>query len=113
MIQTLTTHQTADILRRDGNAGWSWAGALALAEHLEQIEAETGEPMELDPVAVRCDFSEFASLEEWAAEHFGSVEDALQELGADPDDLEDRARRFLQRNTTLLEFSGGVIVRDF
>ena len=62
MKETLNTHQVANALFKDENAAWTYAGALALAEYLEQFEDDTGEEMELDVVAIRCDFSEYASL---------------------------------------------------
>ena len=40
MKTTLTTSQAADILLNDKNAGWSYRGARALAEYLEEMEEE-------------------------------------------------------------------------
>ena len=108
MKQTLTTNQAADLLVADDNAGWSYAGALALVEHLEAVENDTGEAIEFDRVALRCDFSEYESARE-AAEEYGWEPDE----GADSDAAEESALEWLNDRTTVIEFSGGVIVRQF
>jgi hypothetical protein len=116
MKQTLTTSQAADILFADKNAGWSYAGARALAEYLEQLEEDTGEEMELDFVAVRCDFSEYPSLVDWARDYFGA-DKWKRELDIDLDDLDDEVdeaiRSHIQDHGQLIEFDGGVIVSSF
>jgi hypothetical protein len=118
MKQTLTTSEAADILFADKNAGWSYAGARALAEHLEEWEAETGEEMELDFVAIRCDFSESPSLQEWACDYFGTplaqwADDIGVEATADDDALDSAIREYIKERGRLIEFDGGVIVSSF
>jgi len=115
---TLTTNQIADYLKRDDNAAWSWAGAKALAEYLEQYEQDNGEELELDVVAIRCDFSEYASPQDWAVEYFGGIEKACAEFDCTADELEsgdadDKIREHIQDNGQLIEFSGGIIVSSF
>lgn len=113
---TLNTYQIADELKRDTNASWSYNGSLALAEYLEQYEADSGEEIELDTCAIRCDFSEYASLLDWAHQYFYN---ALEELGfdetAENDEVEvdDKIREYIQDHGTLIEFEGGVIVSSF
>ena len=105
MRQTLTTNQAADLLVADDHAGWSYAGARALVEYLENLERDTGE-IEFDRVALRCDFSEYESARE-AAEEYGWEPDE------DAEEAEEAAREWLNDRTTVIEFSGGVIVRQF
>jgi hypothetical protein len=117
MKKTLSTYEIADLLTDDENANWSRAGAFALAEYLEDIEAVTGQEMEFDVVAIRCDFAEYSSLQDWAIEHFGGVPEALEGLGVEDetelDELEDAIRSYVQDRGTLIEFDGGVIVSSF
>ncbi len=117
MKKTLSTYEIADALKRDENAAWTWAGAQALAEYLEEYEESIGEEMELDVVAIRCDYSEYSSLQDWAVEHFGGVPEALEGLGLEDeielDDLEGEIRAHIHDNGTLIEFDGGVIVSSF
>ena len=69
MKKILNTYDIANELRADENADWSRAGAFALAEYLEDLEEDTGEEMELDCVAIRCEFNEYDSLIECAKEY--------------------------------------------
>jgi hypothetical protein len=118
MKQTLTTSEAADILFADKNAGWSYAGARALVEHLEVLEEDTGEEMELDFVAIRCDYSEHESLQRWAEDYFGTpLAEWADKIGvettADDDALDDAIREYIQDRGTLIEFDGGIIVLSF
>jgi hypothetical protein len=109
MKQTLTTDQAANLLVADTNAGWSYAGARALVEHLEATEEDTGEEIEFDRVALRCEFSEYASALEAADEYgFEPDEDADSE-----DAIEEAALEWLNDRTMVVAFDGGVIVRQF
>lgn len=60
----LTSSMIADELLQDNYANWSREGAYALAEYLEELSEETGSNIELDIVAIRCEFNEYESLEE-------------------------------------------------
>lgn len=113
---TLSTYQIADALKNDTNARWSYNGSLALAEYLEEYEESAGEEMELDTCAIRCDFSEYSSLLDWAHDHFSN---ALEELGFDEteendgDEVDDKIREYIQDHGQLIEFDGGVIISRF
>lgn len=113
---TLNTHEVANELRKDKYAGWSYNGSIALAEYLEEYEQSIGEEIELDVCAIRCDFSEYASLQDWAHDHFSN---AWQELGFDEteeidgDDFDDKIREYIQDCGQLIEFEGGIIVSQF
>lgn len=96
VIEVLNTTQIVSALRADQYAGWSYEGACALADHMENLAEEMGENIELDVVAWHCDFSEYASIEDVKAEY-----EDIETL----DDLRDR--------TTVIEFDGGLIVGAF
>jgi len=130
MKQTLTTHGVANELFADENAGWTYTGALALAEYLEEMEESSGTEMELDVVAIRCDYSEYASLLDWAegyfsnaAEKFGidytdsTGEEHAQSLrdedGNIHDEVLDAIKEYIQDNGQMIEFEGGIIVSSF
>ena len=93
----------------DKNAKWSWDGALALVEYLEELELDAGEEMEFDAVGIRCEWSEYASLEEWAAD-YGFEPEASTE---DEREREEEIRDYIRDNGQLIEFDGGVIVSRF
>ena len=116
MKDTLTTSQIADRLKADENAGWSYAGARALAEYLEQYEEDAGEELELDVVAIRCDYSEYETLREWAEGYFGEKEAKEKfdiEKEEDWEDKEKEIKEYITDNGQLVEFDGGIIVSAF
>lgn len=114
MKKTLTTTDIANDLFGDKYAGWSWAGALALAEYLEEIEAGSGDEMELDIVQIRCDFAEYESMTAWAIDYFGGESYALEALSLESlEDSDDTIREYIQDRGSLIEFEGGIIVSSF
>lgn len=115
---TLTVSQAASIIREmyDGTA-FSYHGAYALAEWLEDYSESVGEDVELDPIALACEFAEYPSLLDWAEEYWGEDRDEW-DVGyvSDTDDeeeLEDAIRAHIQDWGMLIEFSGGVLVSSF
>jgi hypothetical protein len=105
MIETLTTYQIADRLLRDSNACWTRSGAFALAEYLQEMEDSTGEQIEFDAVAIRCDFSEYPS----AVEAYNDISTG-EEL---TEDDEEKALEWLRDNCQVIDFKGGVIVSNY
>jgi hypothetical protein len=99
---TLTTAQAAQQLSEDKYGAWSFYGAYALINHMEELEAELGEELELDVIALRCEYSEYKNAMEAAKLYTDSV------------DNEADALIYLQENTEVIEVSeGGLIIRDF
>ena len=124
MKKTLRTYEIANALYTDENANWSYNGAYALTNYLQELESETGEEMELDVVAIRCDFSEHSSLEDWAADFFSDSKQAADELNLgldmdgetwteDEEEIQDAIRSYIHDHGQLIEFDGGVIVSCF
>jgi len=117
MKTTLTTSDIAHALNRDELAGYSRAGAFALAEHLEQLEEDCGTEIELDVIAIRCKFTEFKSVEDWA-DCLHKDDDQLEWLLEDVD-LNDTAKvrdiltEFLEENHALISFEGGILISDY
>jgi hypothetical protein len=108
MKLTLSTYAVADLLMADNNANWSHAGARALAEYLEEIEESTGEEIEFDTVAIRCDYSEYESLAKWAEDCGFNIDEDEDEEAA-----EESIREYIQDRGQLVEFTGGIIVSSF
>lgn len=108
MKKSMSTSEVAHCLLEDDSAGWSYAGAHALAEYLECLEEDIGDEIEFDRVAIRCDYNEYSTAKE-AAEACG------YELDEDDDeeDQERAALKWLNNHTTVIEFDGGVIIQAF
>jgi hypothetical protein len=85
MKDTVTEYQFVDIMAQKQH-GFSYEGAKALFQYFEQYEQDTGEEMEFDPIAIRCDFDEYESLED--------IKKSYQDI----ESLED-----LQNHTTVIE----------
>lgn len=141
MKNTLNTPDAASLLMADENAAWSMAGAFALVECLEQYEEDCGTEIEFDRVALRCEYSEHESLQEWARCYFTDDQlaelldcplkvgemacaDALDAKGEhgdaaqvrsyhDNEDQKEQIRYFIHDHGQLIEFDGGIIVSEF
>ena len=82
-----------------------------LAEYLENLEEDSWVDMELDVVAIRCEFNEYSTALEAALEYL-SMDEIVQRRDA-IDNLEGSALEYLHENTMVYEFDGGVIVGNF
>ena len=102
MKQTLTTYQIAGLLMADENANWSRSAAYALAEYYQELEESTGEEMEFDQVAIRCDWSHYESLDAIAAVYSLDVNRGLSENRA-----ERAIRRYIGERGQLIELEDG------
>lgn len=98
----LSTYQAADLLRADTNANWSYNGALALVEYLEDVAQDTETDINFNVVDIRCNYTEYKSLQDWNQEYFGFGLSELKE--------EDEIREFIEDHGELIEFDGGIIV---
>jgi hypothetical protein len=61
---------------------FSRAGLSALYDYLEQYEEDTGEQIELDVIAICCEYAEYESLEEFQEDYgddYESIEDIESE----------------------------------
>lgn len=105
---TLSVSAIADALRADTSANWSYAGAVALAEYLDEQDTQNEEDTEFDVVAIRCEFNEYSSALE-AAKDQGFEGDE----GDDEGEQEEKALAWLQDKTTVIEFKGGVIIQAY
>jgi hypothetical protein len=74
---------------------------VALFEYLEEFSDDMGEDVELDVVAICCDWSEYESLKAFNSDNYYDEPSKYESL----DDLRDM--------TTVIEFDGGIIVGAF
>lgn len=91
------------------NNQFSYEGLQALYDHLEEYSDSTSEPVEFDPVALCCEYTEYTDLREASETFF--MYDATDEERAEYTD--EKAREYFANNTFLLEFEGGIIIQDF
>ena len=93
IIQTVNKSQFIDNLLADDYASWTYEDAGALYDYYEDFSDDTGEDVELDRVALRC---------EWTRA------DSIDEVIEDYDDIE--SLEDLQDNTQVIEHEGGVLL---
>ena len=58
-----TTIQLHDFIHCDAlKDNFSYDGRIALFDYLEQYEEDCGIELDFDPIAIRCDFTEYANI---------------------------------------------------
>uniref|UniRef100_A0A6M3LBD9 Uncharacterized protein n=1 Tax=viral metagenome TaxID=1070528 RepID=A0A6M3LBD9_9ZZZZ len=87
---------------------FSYHGKRALFDYLEELGDSGGADIELDVVAICCDFSEYKSALEAVADY-----DFTPLQYCDDEETEENALKWLQDQTTALSFDGGVIIQAF
>jgi hypothetical protein len=111
--------QAFDNMNRGDN--FTMQGRDALFEYLEELEQDTGEEIELDVIALCCDYSEHESLIEWAKDYFTTdqlIETFSEWYDAEGDhfeeaECEESIREYITDRGQLIEFNGGIIVSSF
>lgn len=96
---------------------FSYDGLTALYDYFIELENDTDTPIELDIVAIVCEYSEYESALECANtygydKHIQSVIDSNE-----PDTVEGAneqdALEWLQERTRVITFDGGIIIAQF
>ena len=68
MYQTITNNTFHDAFHTAGRGDqFSYEGRNALFDYLEEYEGSTGEKVEVDVVALCCEFTEYADIAEFQA----------------------------------------------
>jgi len=104
MKNTLSTSEAANMLVADDNADWSYEGARRLIEYIEEIESETGVEIDFDRVALRCEFTEYSSIDDAMSQYVTN-----EELVG----IDDPEEWLSERTTVLMLKSDGVVIQDF
>jgi len=80
MYQSITKSDfTSAFHRMDRGEQFSYKGLIALYDYLEQYEEDTGEQIELDVIAICCEYTEYESLEEFQ-EDYGDDYQSIDEI---------------------------------
>lgn len=75
---------------------FSYNGKRALFDYLEDYEEQTGEKIELDVIALCCDYTEYKDIQE-VQQNYTAISSIY--------DLRD--------TTQVIEFDGGIIIQNF
>ena len=102
MKKYVNQYEFVDEMSKKGN-GFSFEGAIALFDYLEEFEDEIGEEIEFDPIGLRSYYEEYPSATEAAEAHGWRFDDE--------EDKEANALEFLEGKTmVVITFDGGVII---
>ena len=82
MKQTINEYQFTEAFKRIRPNNFSYEGLKALFEWFEELENDTGEEMELDVIAICCDFSEYENLKEYN-EYYDKECEEIDEIADD------------------------------
>lgn len=77
---------------------FSYEGLNALFDYLEELSEDTGINIELDVIALCCEFTEYADLEKIKSQYSSTTLESV-------DDLHD--------HTQVIDFETGIIIQDF
>ena len=81
MKQTVNEYQFERAFKNMGRGEqFSYDGLKALYQYLVEYEEDTGEEVELDVIAICCDFSEYDNLKEFQAE-YGKEYKTIEDIG--------------------------------
>ncbi len=105
MIQTVTFSDFCDAFSDTYKENFTYAGKRALFDYLEEYEESTGEEIELDIVALCCEYTEYEDV----AECYDDYNDDRESNELSNEEM----LEWLQDNTQVIEFDGGVIIQDF
>ena len=83
MKDTVTQSTFTDAMIKNG---FSYDGTIALFEHLEQYEQDCDHELEFDPIAFRCDYTEY--------DNFTDIKKEYSDI---------RNMKDLERNTTVIQ----------
>ena len=79
MIRTINQYDFIDAFRKMGRENnFSYNGLVALYEYLEMLGDDLGQPIELDVIALCCEYTEYDNLEEFQADYnedYETIED--------------------------------------
>ena len=95
MKETISEYTFVDALTP---TNFSYEGARALFQYIEDMEESTGEQIEFDPIAIRCEFTEYKNL---------------KEVNEDYSDLDIEIIEDLDQYTTVIHFKHGFIIQQF
>jgi len=96
MNKTINQNDFVDAFQAIRPEKFSYDGLRALFSYLEDLDEQCDTETELDVIAICCDFTEYEDLEE------------IQGNYNDIESIEN-----LQDHTTVIEFSGGIIIQVY
>lgn len=86
---------------------FTYEGKRALYDYLEALSEDIGEDIELDTIALCCEYSEYTSAIDCIKECQYLEDKEAEEM------TEDEAIEWLEYRTQVIKFDNGIIIQDF
>jgi len=102
MKRTITESEFIDAFQGSYADSFSYEGKKALFEYFTELEEDTSFEMELDPIAIHCEYTEYKDFTEFRDDYKDYVKEHRIK------DLEQ-----LQEHTQVVEYEGGFIIQQF
>lgn len=115
IIETITDYSRLyhDLKAMDRD-NFSYEGAVALMEYLDELSNELGENIEYDPIAFCCDFAEYCPEEyESIADEYPNAPKLRDFEPEERDEFEEALIEWLNDQTIVIQFNGGIIIQAF
>jgi len=120
MKKTISFHEFQRDFQDVRPDNFSYDGLKALFDYLEDLSDDCGTEIELDVIAICCEFSEYDSAMEAAREHGNDYYPLLyddDDNEREEEEVEEEADAYfiewLQERTQVIPFDGGVIIQDY
>ena len=112
MKKTVYLNEFVEDMTREGY-GFSYKGAVALFNYFEEQEEECGIDIEYDPIAFRCEYTEYDSIDEVFENYYTIRDDHWTDEEYKEADEEEKIE-YLRGFTQVIELdNGGIIIQDF
>lgn len=98
--ETVNEYRFTDVLLSDEYASWSYGATKALFDYYEQLSEDICEDIELDRVAIRCEWTEYESVAQAYREHYGDDSDLPEDQRRT---TEEEQREWLEEQTHVLD----------
>lgn len=109
MKQNIGFGQFCDAFHNMGRADqFTYKAKRALYDYLEEYEESTGTEVDIDVIALCCDYSEYSTAVVCASEYSFEFDKTQSQ-----EEQEASALEWLQAQTQVIEFEGGIIIQQF
>jgi len=98
IIKTVNEYEFINDFKSYGREDFTHAALVALYEYLEDYSRDTGEPVELDVIALCCEYAEYGTLEEIQDTYSSTKLETIEDL---------------REHTQVIEFKYGIIIQEF
>jgi len=104
MISTINEYDFINAFKGIREDNFSRNGLIALYEYLEMLGEDLGQPIELDVIALCCEYAEYDNLEEFQADY-----------GREFSNIDKRFKYSIEDTTTMIPIEGtdGFIIQQF